>query len=143
MGLHSTYTGAARRKTTEEFLKFSMTRLSAKLQKIFSSQARCFVEYKEKGNPCGFWSSKTNKSWPRRLQEGLQAEQYGVAIASTGEEGFYCVQTEIFDLVILDVMLPGRNGFEILAAMRQRGFKTPVLMLTARDHGRGSRPRAR
>ncbi len=69
----------------------------------------------------------------RALQEGLQAEQYGVALAYTGEEGFYLAQTESFDLVILDVMLPGRSGFEILTTMRQHGFKTPVLMLTARD----------
>jgi two-component system, OmpR family, copper resistance phosphate regulon response regulator CusR len=67
------------------------------------------------------------------LQEGLQAEQYAVALASTGEEGFYLVQTEAFDLVVLDVMLPGRNGFEILTTMRGHGFKTPVLMLTAKD----------
>ncbi len=67
------------------------------------------------------------------LQEGLQAEQYEVALAHTGEEGFYLAQTEIFDLLVLDVMLPGRNGFEILATLRQHGFKTPVLMLTARD----------
>ncbi len=67
------------------------------------------------------------------LQEGLQAEQYEVALAYTGEEGFYLAQTEIFDLLVLDVMLPGRNGFEILATLRQHGFKTPVLMLTARD----------
>ena len=69
----------------------------------------------------------------RALQEGLQAEQYGVALAPTGEEGFYLVQTEPFDLVILDVMLPGRSGIEILTTMRQHGFKTPVLILTARD----------
>lgn len=69
----------------------------------------------------------------RALQEGLQAEQYGVALACTGEEGFYLAQTESFDLVILDVMLPGRSGIEILTAMRRHGFKTPVLMLTARD----------
>src|SRR5580658_9509979 len=69
----------------------------------------------------------------KALQEGLQAEQYKVALAFTGEEGFYLIQTEPFDLVILDVMLPGRSGFEILTAMRQHGFKTPVLMLTARD----------
>jgi DNA-binding response OmpR family regulator len=69
----------------------------------------------------------------KALQEGLQAEQYAVALASTGEDGFYLIQTEPFDLVILDVMLPGRSGFEILTAMRQHGFKTPVLMLTARD----------
>jgi two-component system copper resistance phosphate regulon response regulator CusR len=69
----------------------------------------------------------------KALQEGLEAEQYGVALAHTGEEGFYLTQTETFDLVILDVMLPGRNGLEILTTMRQHGFKTPVLMLTARD----------
>jgi two-component system, OmpR family, copper resistance phosphate regulon response regulator CusR len=67
------------------------------------------------------------------LREGLEAEQYGVALAHTGEEGFYLVLTESFDVVILDVMLPVRSGFEILASMRQHGFKTPVLMLTARD----------
>jgi DNA-binding response OmpR family regulator len=67
------------------------------------------------------------------LQEGLQSEQYGVTLAHTGEEGFYLVQTESFDLVILDVMLPGRSGVEILTTMRRHGFKTPVLMLTARD----------
>jgi DNA-binding response OmpR family regulator len=67
------------------------------------------------------------------LQEGLRAEQYGVTLAYTGEEGFYLVQTESFDLVILDVMLPGRSGVEILTTMRRQGFKTPVLMLTARD----------
>ena len=55
----------------------------------------------------------------RALQEGLEAEQYGVALAYTGEEGFYLSQTETFDLVVLDVMLPGRNGFEILATMRR------------------------
>ena len=67
------------------------------------------------------------------LREGLQAEQYEVALAHTGEEGFYLAQTEAFDLLVLDVMLPGRNGFEILMTLRQHGFKTPVLMLTARD----------
>jgi two-component system, OmpR family, copper resistance phosphate regulon response regulator CusR len=69
----------------------------------------------------------------KALKEGLQAEQYGVVLAYTGEEGFYLVQTESFDLVILDVMLPGRSGLEILTTMRRHGLKTPVLMLTARD----------
>jgi two-component system, OmpR family, copper resistance phosphate regulon response regulator CusR len=67
------------------------------------------------------------------LREGLQAEQYAVSLAHTGEEGFYLAQAENFDVLILDVMLPGRSGLEILATMRGRGFKTPVLMLTARD----------
>jgi two-component system copper resistance phosphate regulon response regulator CusR len=69
----------------------------------------------------------------KALQEGLQAESNEVVLAHTGEEGFYLIQTQPFDLVILDVMLPGRNGFEILKSMRQLGSSTPVLMLTARD----------
>ena len=67
------------------------------------------------------------------LKEGLQAENHSVDLAHTGEEGFFLAETQPFDLLLLDVMLPGRSGTEILAAMRQRGFKTPVLMLTARD----------
>ena len=67
------------------------------------------------------------------LRDGLETDQHSVSLARTGEEGFYLVETEQFDLVILDVMLPGRSGIEILRAMRQHGFKTPVLMLTARD----------
>jgi two-component system copper resistance phosphate regulon response regulator CusR len=67
------------------------------------------------------------------LQEGLRSQHYEVSLARTGEEGFFLSQTETFDLVILDVMLPGRSGLEILAAMRSHGSKTPVLMLTARD----------
>lgn len=69
----------------------------------------------------------------KALQEGMQAEGYEVTVAETGEAGFYSVQTESFELVVLDVMLPGRSGFEILKTMRQLGFSTPVLMLTARD----------
>jgi two-component system copper resistance phosphate regulon response regulator CusR len=67
------------------------------------------------------------------LKEGLQADNHSVNIAHTGEEAFYLVEMESFDLVLMDVTLPGRSGIEILAAMRQRGFKMPVLMLTARD----------
>ncbi len=67
------------------------------------------------------------------LKDGLQAEQHTVTLARTGEEGFYLVGTQSFDLMLLDVMLPGRSGIEILGTMRQHGFKTPVLMLTARD----------
>lgn len=69
----------------------------------------------------------------KALREGLEAEEYEVILAHTGEEGFYVSQTEPFDLLILDVMLPGRSGLEILSTMRRLGFATPVLMLTARD----------
>ncbi len=67
------------------------------------------------------------------LREGLEADDYSVRVAHTGEEGFYLVQAQPFDLVILDVMLPGHDGFEILATLRKRGITTPVLLLTSRD----------
>jgi two-component system copper resistance phosphate regulon response regulator CusR len=69
----------------------------------------------------------------KALQEGLEADDYTVRIAHTGEEGFYLIQAQRFALVILDVMLPGHDGFEILATLRRRGIQTPVLLLTSRD----------
>lgn len=67
------------------------------------------------------------------LQQGLEAEQYVVSVAATGEEGFYRAHADAFDLIILDVMLPGRDGIEILGTLRKRGVSTPVLLLTAMD----------
>jgi DNA-binding response OmpR family regulator len=69
----------------------------------------------------------------RALREGLEHERYEVVIAPTGEEGFFLVNAEEFDLVILDLMLPGRDGLEVLSTLRKRGLDTPVLILTARD----------
>lgn len=67
------------------------------------------------------------------LKQGLEAEHYQVALASTGEEGFYRLGSETFDLIVLDLMLPGRDGLEILKTLREQGRETPVLILTARD----------
>jgi len=67
------------------------------------------------------------------LREGLEQEGYQVTVARTGEDAFYLLCSERFDLVTLDVMLPSRNGLEILAKIRQNGIHTPVLLLTARD----------
>jgi DNA-binding response OmpR family regulator len=69
----------------------------------------------------------------RSLREGLEREGYDVVVAATGEEGFFRVGSETFDLVLLDLMLPGRSGFEVLGALRARHDATPVLVLTARD----------
>lgn len=69
----------------------------------------------------------------RALQEGLEREEYDVVVARTGEEGFFLVSAEEFDLVILDLMLPGRDGLQVLSTLRKRGLVTPVLILTARD----------
>lgn len=67
------------------------------------------------------------------LQAGLQGEQFSVSVARSGEEGFFLLNAESFDLVVLDWMLPGRDGLEILKTLRARGIKTPVLLLTAKE----------
>lgn len=69
----------------------------------------------------------------RALKEGLEADDYAVSVAHTGEDGFFLLCKQPFDLAILDVMLPGRDGFEILAALRHQGLRMPVLLLTAKD----------
>jgi two-component system copper resistance phosphate regulon response regulator CusR len=69
----------------------------------------------------------------KALREGLEADRYEVSVAHTGEAGFYAVHAQEFDLVILDVMLPGRDGLEILGTLRREGNTTPVLLLTAKD----------
>ena len=55
-----------------------------------------------------------------------------VDIQNDGEEGFYDASSGIYDAIVLDVMLPGMNGFDILKQLREEGISTPVLMLTAR-----------
>lgn len=67
------------------------------------------------------------------LKEGLTAEHFEVTVAASGEEGFFLVNAQTFDLVVLDLMLPGRDGLEILTTLRARAVQTPVLILTARD----------
>jgi DNA-binding response OmpR family regulator len=67
------------------------------------------------------------------LREGLEGEKFEVIVERTGEGAFFRVNTESFDVILLDLTLPGRDGLEILQALRQRGVKTPVLVLTARD----------
>ena len=67
------------------------------------------------------------------LREGLQGERYDVVVERTGEGAFFRMTTEQFDAILLDLTLPGRDGIEILKAIRERGMKTPVLVLTARD----------
>jgi len=69
----------------------------------------------------------------RALREGLSAEGYEVVIAPTGEDAFFRASSEPFDVLILDRMLPGRDGLEVLRALRQQGQLAPVLVLTARD----------
>jgi two-component system, OmpR family, alkaline phosphatase synthesis response regulator PhoP len=62
----------------------------------------------------------------------LRAEGYQVETAADGDEGLRRATQEPFDLLVLDVMMPGRSGFDVVREVRQRGQATPILMLTAR-----------
>jgi DNA-binding response OmpR family regulator len=66
------------------------------------------------------------------LQMNLEAEGYSVVVAKDGEEGFARAKAERFDLMVLDVMLPRLNGFELLRSLRAGGETLPVVMLSAR-----------
>jgi DNA-binding response OmpR family regulator len=67
------------------------------------------------------------------LRKGLQEEGYAVAIATDGKSGFEMARASNFELILLDVMLPGMDGFELARRLRQCGDSVPILMLTARD----------
>jgi two-component system, OmpR family, response regulator len=67
------------------------------------------------------------------LKVGLRAEGFVVVHAETGTEGLWQATENAFDVIVLDIMLPGPNGYEILRRMRERQVWTPVLMLTAKD----------
>ncbi len=67
------------------------------------------------------------------VARGLAAEGFVVDVATTGIDGLWMAREGDFDVIILDVMLPGLNGFEVCRALRAGGASTPILMLTARD----------
>ena len=66
------------------------------------------------------------------LTDRLQSEGYDVAAASDGLSGLDRASRETWDVILLDVMLPGANGFDVCRDLRQRGITTPIIMLTAR-----------
>jgi DNA-binding response OmpR family regulator len=67
------------------------------------------------------------------LQKALESEGFAVDLASDGEEGLFKLTDGAYDAVILDLMLPGMDGWSVLENARARGTRTPVLILTARD----------
>src|SRR5258706_14206026 len=75
------------------------------------------------------------------LREGLEGERYDVVVERAGENAFFRLTTEAFDLILLDIRLPGSDGLEILAPLPDKGVTTPVLVLTARDTLQDSVPR--
>ncbi len=69
----------------------------------------------------------------RFVAKGLREQAYAVDVASTGDDALYQAAINTYDLVILDVMIPGRDGFEVCRELRKSGQRMPILMLTARD----------
>ena len=67
------------------------------------------------------------------LRQGLEEENHTVAVAHNGLEGLHAARTCEFDAIVLDVMMPGMDGFELARKLRAAGRHTPILMLTARD----------
>lgn len=73
------------------------------------------------------------KRMAQALCEILRLEKYDVDHCSDGLDGMYAIESGAYDIVILDVMLPHKNGFDIAREVRQKGIKTPILMLTAKS----------
>ncbi|HTF24698.1 MAG TPA: response regulator transcription factor [Candidatus Limnocylindria bacterium] len=69
----------------------------------------------------------------RFVAKGLREQAYAVDVANTGADALYQAAINTYDLVILDVMIPGPNGFEVCRELRKSGQRMPILMLTARD----------
>jgi two-component system OmpR family response regulator len=69
----------------------------------------------------------------RSLGEGLREEQYAVDTAAGAAEASHLINSTAYDCILLDLMLPGVSGLDLLTDMRQRGNRSPVLCLTARD----------
>jgi DNA-binding response OmpR family regulator len=67
------------------------------------------------------------------LRKGLIADGFTVEIAGDGEQGLWMAENQSFDAIVLDIMVPKRNGFQVCADLRAAGNWTPILMLTAKD----------
>lgn len=69
----------------------------------------------------------------KAVGRGLRAEGFTVEVAARGDDGLWLATEADFDLILLDILLPGRNGYQICADLRAAGDWTPILMLTAKD----------
>lgn len=67
------------------------------------------------------------------IKKGLKEELYTVDITEDGTEGYLMATSNVYDLIILDIMIPGINGIELCRKLRENGVKTPIMMLTALD----------
>ena len=67
------------------------------------------------------------------LKKGLEAEGFATDVALNGTDGLWMATENAYDAIVLDILLPGMNGYEVCASLRERGVWTPILMLTAKD----------
>lgn len=67
------------------------------------------------------------------VKKGLEENHFAVDVSYDGEEGLFMLYSNEYDLIILDIMLPGKNGLEILQEVRRKGKDMPILLLTAKD----------
>ncbi|MCB9850731.1 MAG: heavy metal response regulator transcription factor [Phycisphaerales bacterium] len=67
------------------------------------------------------------------IERGLQEAAFAVDVAGDGDAGLHLATTEYYDVIVLDLLLPQRDGFSVLRALREQGIATPVICLTARD----------
>ena len=74
-----------------------------------------------------------NKRLASGLKNGLEAEGFATDVALTGTDGLWMAREHAYDAIVLDIMLPGVNGFRICSTLRDEGIWTPILMLTAKD----------
>ncbi|SCG66642.1 DNA-binding response regulator, OmpR family, contains REC and winged-helix (wHTH) domain [Micromonospora inositola] len=74
-----------------------------------------------------------DKHLARSIKRGLEAEGFAAEVALDGVEGLWRATDGDYDVIVLDIMLPGRNGYQVCAELREAGNWTPILMLTAKD----------
>ena len=67
------------------------------------------------------------------VRRGLEAEGFAVDVAGTGTDGLWMATENRYDIIVLDIMLPGLNGYKVCEQLRDAGDWTPILMLTAKD----------
>ncbi len=72
----------------------------------------------------------------KAIKQGLEQDGYAVDLAHDGEDGYNAASADEYDAIVLDVMMPEMNGFEVAKKLREDGNKTPILMLTAKDQAR-------
>ena len=76
--------------------------------------------------------SKTKKKIASFIKKGLEAEGFVIDVCDNGDDAYALISSQSFDAVILDIMLPGRDGLSILRSMRKEGNQVPVIIITAR-----------